>query len=557
MTQPQVRPRRRPGHLSGPLVPQRQQRLRAVRFDEDAPSPTPWVGERTADIDPVPHPIANIASDGISLRLGVVVMTKCVVYARVSTAEQRDEGYSIPAQQKAVNEYCVRKGLQVVREFQEAESASRTGRTQFGKMLELLQADSSIKTVVVHKIDRLTRNMEDMAALDRLDVRVESVTEALPDSPNGMLVRDIFIAMARNYSANLRYEVIKGQREKVAQGGWLTLAPVGYLNDKAERTIVLDPEQAPLVRSAFELYAGGLVSLDDLAKTMHQRGLRMRKQKSVHKSVIHKMLRNPVYCGKVRYHGDTFAGSHTPIVSVELFERVQDVMDGNRIGRNNASQTRAYALRDFLTCGECGCKITAGTHKKKYVYYRCTHGKGSCAQGYVREEILIRQVEEMLAKIAIPDSIVRALLAEASLADKLADTQARQERKNITRNLDRMNERKSRLMDHLLDGIVDHESYAMKVRELDEEKATLELRQKELEVQASNTFLQVERLVELGAGAAFVFQSGSLEQQRDVVANVLCNLVLEGTDIVSYQYKRPFNVLEMDAKGAFLCAWSG
>lgn len=512
----------------------------------------PWV-----DIDPMPRPIATIASDSLWWRSEVVPVTKCVVYARVSTAEQRDEGYSIPAQQKAVNDYCARKGLQIVREFQEAESASRTGRTQFGKMLELLQADSSIKTVVVHKIDRLTRNMEDVAALDRLDVRVESVTEALPDSPNGMLVRDIFIAMARNYSANLRFEVIKGQREKVAQGGWLTRAPVGYVNDKAERTIVLDPEQAPLVHTAFEIYAGGLVSLDDLANVMHARGLRMRKQKSVHRAVIHKMLRNPVYCGKVRYKGETFPGSHSPIVSVKLFDQVQEVMDGNRIGRNNGEQKHAYALRDFVVCGECGCKITAGTHKHKYVYYRCTHGKGGCSQGYVREEVLVNQIEDILAKIAIPDSIVRALMAEAALADQLADTQARRERAKIAGKLERLNERKSALMDHLLDGTVDRESYANKMRELNDERTTLELRQRELESQASNTFLQLERLVELGAGAAFTFQNGTLEQRRDVVANVLCNLVLQGKNIVSYQYKRPFSVLEMDAKGAFLCAWSG
>lgn len=483
-------------------------------------------------------------------------MTKCLVYARVSTAEQRDEGYSIPAQLKAIREYCSREGLEIVREFQEAESASKTGRAQFGKMLELFRADQDLKVVVVHKLDRLSRNPEDMVALDNLEIRVDSVCEAFPDSPNGLFLRDILAALARNYSENLRHEVVKGQREKVAQGGWLTRAPVGYRNDTAARKLVLDPEQAPLVRSAFELYAGGLVSLDDLAATMHARGLRMRKQKSVHRSVIHKMLRNRVYCGMVEYRGEIFPGIHTPIVSVDLFQRVQDVMDGNRIGRNNSGEKHSFALRDFITCGECGCKITAGKHKT-YVYYHCTHGKGVCSQGYVREEALVAQVESILSKIAIPDSIVRALMAEAALADELADTQARKERKNIARQLERMNERKSALMDHLLDGTVDRESYAIKARELDEEKTTLELRQRELELQASNTFLQVERLVELGAGAAFVFQNGSLEQRRDVLANVLFNLVLKDADIVSYQYKRPFNVLEMDAKGAFLCAWSG
>ena len=96
----------------------------------------------------------------------------------------------------------------------------------------------------------------------------------------------------------------------------------------------------------------------------------------------------------------------------------------------------------------------------------------------------------------------------------------------------------------------------MEVNELDNERTTLELRLKELELRASDTFLQVERLVRLGAGAAFAFQSGSMDQRREVLANVLFNLVLRDQEIVSYQHKRPFGALERDAKGAFLCSWS-
>lgn len=220
-------------------------------------------------------------------------MTRCVIYARVSTAEQRDEGYSIDAQPKADQDYCSREGLTIARIFQEAESASRTGRTEFGRMLDLFRADPDLRTVVVHKLDRLTRNAEDLLALDMLGVRIMSVTEALPDSPSGILTRDILAALAKHYSMNLKHEVVKGQREKAMQGGWLTRAPVGYSNDKATRTLVVDPTMAPLVREAFTIYASGLVSLDDLAKRMYAKGLRLRRQRSVHRSVIHKMPEEP------------------------------------------------------------------------------------------------------------------------------------------------------------------------------------------------------------------------------------------------------------------------
>lgn len=264
-----------------------------------------------------------------------------------------------------------------------------------------------------------------------------------------------------------------------------------------------------------------------------------------------------MYCGKVSYHGETYPGIHEPLVSVDPFERVQGVMEGNRIRQSNSEQKHMYALRDFLVCGECGCKITAGTHKRKYVYYRCTHGRGDCSQGYVREEALSGQIERILARIAIPESLVQALLVEAAVADDLADRNARRQREEIARSMQRNEERKSALIDHLIDGVLDQNSYAAKVKELDDERTTLELRLRELECRASDTFLQVERLVRLGAGAAFAFENGSIEEQRDVLSNTLCNLVLQDQEIASYQHKRPFDALERDPEGAFLCSWSG
>jgi hypothetical protein len=99
-------------------------------------------------------------------------------------------------------------------------------------------------------------------------------------------------------------------------------------------------------------------------------------------------------------------------------------------------------------------------------------------------------------------------------------------------------------VDHLLDGDVDRETYAIKVRELDDERTTLELRLNELEQRASGTFLPVERLARLGAGAVFAFRNGPLQQQREVVASTLCNMMLRGQEVVSDQYQGPFGVLE-------------
>lgn len=487
-------------------------------------------------------------------------MTKCVVYARVSTAEQRDEGYSLAAQLKALEEYCVRQGFEIAATFVESESARTTGRTEFGKMLAFFRQHPDVRTVVVHKYDRLTRNFEDPAKLDKIGVAIRCVVGDFPDSVQGILLRDIYTALAKNYTLNLSYEVAKGQSEKAQQGGWLTRAPAGYLNDKATRTIVVDPAVAPLIRLAFERYASGLVSLLDLAAELEEKGLRTRGGNKVHRSTLHKLLKNPVYCGMVTYHGQIYPGAHEPLISLALFEKAQEAFLPNRT--NNAGVKRSFILRDFLYCAECGCKITAG-QVKGYTYYRCTHGKDrkdheSCSQHrYAREELLVEQVHSLLKRIAIPANVVEALVEEARLADELRYGCAKSERDAIARALNVNKKRRSALVDSMLDGVIDEETYRTKDSELSKAGATLELRQRELDSSVSATFPQVERLAEIGAGAGFTFGSGSEQQKRELLATVLCNLTLEEGNIASYQYKRPFDALERDPEGAFICSWSG
>ncbi len=93
-------------------------------------------------------------------------MASCVVYARVSTKEQQAEGYSIPAQLKAIRAFCSEQGLSPTREFVETESAGHAGRTEFGSMCEYLRANPEVRSVVAHKLDRLYRNFSDQVTLE-------------------------------------------------------------------------------------------------------------------------------------------------------------------------------------------------------------------------------------------------------------------------------------------------------------------------------------------------------------------------------------------------------
>jgi len=209
-------------------------------------------------------------------------------------------------------------------------------------MLSRLAEDRSIDCLVVHKLDRLARNLEDhaaiRAALRKAGVQLHSVTETLEDSASGKLVEGILASIAEFYSANLGQEIRKGMDQKAAQGGWPVRAPFGYRNvrrdgpgRRAESVLEPDP-QAPVVAWAFERYATGTLSLAALTEHLVEMGLRNRLGNPPGVSAIHRMLRNPVYAGVIRWRGVEREGIHQPLVPRERFDKVKHVLDGHSSG---------------------------------------------------------------------------------------------------------------------------------------------------------------------------------------------------------------------------------
>ncbi|MGH9168808.1 MAG: recombinase family protein, partial [Acidimicrobiia bacterium] len=225
---------------------------------------------------------------------------RAVTYLRVSTKEQAEEGYSIPAQAEACRRFIAEQGWELTDEYVDrGESARTADRPQFRALLARLAEDPTVDFLVVHKLDRLARNLEDhaqvRAALRKAGVQLCSVTESLEDSASGKLVEGILASIAEFYSANLSQEIRKGLDQKAAEGGW------------------------PTVAWAFERYAAGSSSLSALTEALAGKGLRNRLGNPPGMSAVHRMLRNPVYVGVVRWRGVDRQGRHTPLVSRDLF----------------------------------------------------------------------------------------------------------------------------------------------------------------------------------------------------------------------------------------------
>ncbi len=293
---------------------------------------------------------------------------RAVLYARVSSKDQEREGFSIPAQQRLLRQYAHAHGLAIVQEFQDVETAKQAGRGRFGEMLAFLKADPSCRTILVEKTDRLYRNIRDWITVDDLDLTVHFVKEntvvSKASRSSEKFMHGIQVLMAKNYVDNLSEEVKKGLREKAEQGHWPTKAPVGYLDNRAIHRIEVDPVRGPLIATLFDLYASGAYSLKGLTVKAHAIGLtHPRSGRRMMKAEIHRILQNVIYTGDFRWLGKMYRGSHTPLVSRELFQQVQDVLHRKPRARYPRQK---HAFMGLLTCARCGCAMTAERKKGRY-----------------------------------------------------------------------------------------------------------------------------------------------------------------------------------------------
>jgi len=403
------------------------------------------------------------------------------IYARVSTAEQQKEGFSIPAQLKMLRDYALKNGFSVFREFVDNETARSTGRTGFNEMLALLGKKNDCKVILVEKTDRLTRNMTDYLALDieKTGIEIHFVREgkvmSRHSSPTDFFMQDIEIAQAAYLSRNISSEARKGMRAKAESGLYPSVAPLGYLNSENSegvKVIIPDPAVAPAIQKMFKKYSSSNIPIKSIVIEMFDAGIRSKSGKKIERSTIHKMLRNPIYRGKFVWNGNEYQGKHTPIVSKELWFKVQDVLESRSVVKPKRKQQFAYL--GLIKCGECGCSITAEKQKGKYNYYHCTGFKGKHNIPYIREEKLDAQFSHILRGLRVEKAIADWILdcVEAHTSNERVFLEEIRDR--LTKQREGLLRRSEVLYDDRLDGRINVSVFDRKSAELRRELELIE-----------------------------------------------------------------------------------
>lgn len=345
---------------------------------------------------------------------------RAVLYLRVSTSRQATrngeaEGYSIPAQRSACERKVADLGAEVDREFVDAGASARSADRDGLQALLAYVAEGGVDYIVVHKLDRPARDRADdvmiLAKIQTAGATLVSVSEQIDETPAGMLMHNIFAGMAEFFSRNLASEAKKGIAQKAMRGGTHGVAPIGYVNTLARiegreiKGVAFDEEKAEDVRWAFESYAGGDWSISALRDELEERGLKSRSTLKyvgtpLNNSQVHRMLSNPYYMGKIRHRELIYDGAHEPLVDIETWHQVQDVLAGRRIA-GDRSWRHTHYLKGSLVCHRCGGRMGYGHSRGKggvYSYFFCLGrhtGRTDCDLPYVSVEKVEKEVERV------------------------------------------------------------------------------------------------------------------------------------------------------------------
>lgn len=299
--------------------------------------------------------------------------SKAVIYCRVSTKEQAEEGNSLATQERNCREYASKYGYEISQVFiEEGESAKTADRTELQKLLRFCaDKKQDVKAVIIYKIDRLSRNTDDYSQLrlllKRYGVEIKSTSEYFENTPAGRFMENI-IANVAQFDNDVRTErSVGGMRDAVREGRYVWMAPVGYKNEKVDgKANIIQSDKAGFVYKAFEMMADRTDSIDNIRKTLATMGL------SVTKSHFYKMLKNELYAGWICKFGERHKGTFEPIISETLFNRVQQVMKNKKTPSLYVKNHPDFPLRRFVL-NDLGNKLTGAWSQgrnKKYPYYR-------------------------------------------------------------------------------------------------------------------------------------------------------------------------------------------
>ena len=456
------------------------------------------------------------------------------LYVRVSTDEQADKGYSQRDQEDRLRRFCSTNKITIGKIIYEDHSAKTFNRPKWIELLNNLKKKSSKTNLILFtKWDRFSRNAGDayqmISILTKLGIEPQAVEQPLDLSiPENKMMLAIYLAAPEVENDRRALNTFYGMRRARKEGRVMGMAPFGYINRSKEdgrKYIALKEPEATNMKWAFNEINKGIFSVNQIRLKMNT-----LSSKKLSRSAFHVAIRNPIYCGKIfkeKYKDEEayfVQGQHEPIISNELFNKVQHILDGNK--REELPSTKILSdvnlpLRGFLICPKCGRNLTGSASKgrnNRYYYYHCLPSCGFRQKAEVANFIF----EEGLQRLDM-NEVMKKYLKKTFLDNyKTFVKNPINQKKLISDEIDQLNSKLSIARNKLLAETIDDEDYIQIKKELKEKIEKLE---EQLSKDDSHTrTIDINVLIEKGlqsiTNIGKLYKEGGIKTKREIIGSI-------------------------------------
>ncbi len=471
-------------------------------------------------------------------------MKKVVGYVRVSTHEQADEGYSISEQQDRLKKYCDAQGWTLVHIYVDpGYSGAKLDRPALQQLLSDIPS-GAFDTVLVFKLDRLSRSQKDTMYLledqfiknniDFCSVMESSLNTSTPLGKAMIGILSVFAQLERN---NITERMAMGRvgRAKSGKHSGGSTAPFGY--DYINGELAINESEAVQVRLIYDLFLNGIdgkdISFQQMLQYLRKRYLK-RGMEWAHSSSLSRIIQNPVYCGMIRYSGQTYPGLHDPIVSREIWDKAQ-VKYSHYITSTAAATNfdkTPHLLTGLIKCGVCGATYRTCTCKNKYLtasshpyygYYMCRpsgHHKAKCSNKSYKMDILEEQVLKEIKSLSLNPEELKGMGSEPKTKFSESPLYIA-----AMKHLEEINKQVRKLLDlYQIDGI-DIADVSERIKILNEDKYRTNVIISEFENSIQNPSSSVDDAIEVLKSFDDVSSSGDIELLRTAIRSLIDKIV--------------------------------
>ena len=421
---------------------------------------------------------------------------KCYIYTRVSTAAQT-EGYSLEAQTERLRKYAEYKEMEVVREYCDAGKSGKsiTGRPEFQRMLQDVSEErDGVAFILVFKLSRFGRNAADvlnsLQFIQDYGVNLICVEDGIDSSKDsGKLTITVLSAVAVIERENILVQIMEGRKQKAREGKWNGgQAPFGYDLDSKNSTLVVNEEEAEIVRIIYDKFVHTDMGADAICNYLNQRGYTKKKVRGHElnyfaRGLIIKILDNPVYTGKIAYGKNVTEkvkgtrdeyrrvktddylladGLHEAIVDEETWEAAREKRKrtGVRFVKTHSLE-HEHILTGLIRCPLCGGGMSGTVQRrqnkktgeyKDTFYYRCHHrkkvdGKICDYKPMLNQKLFNAEVEEFIRYMVAGDELRR--FVQEKLEEKVDVSALETEREQLQKQLKQVQGSKLKLIQML------------------------------------------------------------------------------------------------------------